>query len=180
MRMEPTDSSETSTINVTWTPEMYPKDNKLRSDHVTPKNFCQLANLHVVKTQKFLICTAGQIIHVCKRRHAEMKQKWLNLLWPAKYVKNTPQIERVMFDCRWPWKWNKVRTKSGILMFVRLCLLLCFSFQYQRQDTFWSSLGNVSFSRRTMFHGVSEPLFVRTVPTSISIGTGDGWYFHGG
>jgi len=29
MRMEPTESSETSAINVTWTPGTYPKDNKL-------------------------------------------------------------------------------------------------------------------------------------------------------
>ena len=30
MRMEPTESSETSAINVTWTPGTYPKDNKLQ------------------------------------------------------------------------------------------------------------------------------------------------------
>jgi len=29
MRMEPTESSETSAINVTWTPGTYPKDNKV-------------------------------------------------------------------------------------------------------------------------------------------------------
>jgi len=33
MRMEPTDSSETSAINVTWTPGTYPKDNKLQLEH---------------------------------------------------------------------------------------------------------------------------------------------------
>ena len=33
MRMEPTESSETSAINVTWTPETYPKDNKLQLEH---------------------------------------------------------------------------------------------------------------------------------------------------
>jgi len=30
MKMEPTESSETSAINVTWTPASYPKDNKLQ------------------------------------------------------------------------------------------------------------------------------------------------------
>ena len=30
MRMEPTESSETSAINITWTPGTYPKDNKLQ------------------------------------------------------------------------------------------------------------------------------------------------------
>jgi len=29
MKMEPTESSETSAINVTWTPGTYPKENKL-------------------------------------------------------------------------------------------------------------------------------------------------------
>jgi len=33
MRMEPTESSETSAINVTWTPGTYPKDNKLQLEH---------------------------------------------------------------------------------------------------------------------------------------------------
>ena len=32
MRMEPTESSETSAINVTWTPGTYSKDNKLHDD----------------------------------------------------------------------------------------------------------------------------------------------------
>ena len=33
MRMEPTESSETSAINVTWTPGTYPKDKKLQLEH---------------------------------------------------------------------------------------------------------------------------------------------------
>jgi len=33
MRMELTESSETSAINVTWTPGTYPKDNKLQLEH---------------------------------------------------------------------------------------------------------------------------------------------------
>ena len=33
MRMEPTESSETSAINITWTPETYPKDNKLQCSY---------------------------------------------------------------------------------------------------------------------------------------------------
>ena len=33
MRMEPTESSETSAVNVTWTPGTYPKDNKLQLEH---------------------------------------------------------------------------------------------------------------------------------------------------
>ena len=33
MRMEPTESSETSAINVTWAPGTYPKDNKLQLEH---------------------------------------------------------------------------------------------------------------------------------------------------
>jgi len=33
MRMELTKSSETSAINVTWTPGTYPKDNKLQLEH---------------------------------------------------------------------------------------------------------------------------------------------------
>jgi hypothetical protein len=33
MRMEPTNSSETSAINLTWTPATYPKDNKLQLEH---------------------------------------------------------------------------------------------------------------------------------------------------
>jgi hypothetical protein len=31
--MEPTESSETSAINVTWTPGTYSKDNKLQLEH---------------------------------------------------------------------------------------------------------------------------------------------------
>jgi hypothetical protein len=33
MMMEPTESSETSAINITWTPGTYPKDNKLQLEH---------------------------------------------------------------------------------------------------------------------------------------------------
>ena len=33
MGMEPTESSETSAINVTWTPGTYLKDNKLQLEH---------------------------------------------------------------------------------------------------------------------------------------------------
>ena len=33
MGMEPTESSETSAINVIWTPGTYPKDNKLQLEH---------------------------------------------------------------------------------------------------------------------------------------------------
>ena len=33
MRMEPTESSETSAINITLTPGTYPKDDKLQLEH---------------------------------------------------------------------------------------------------------------------------------------------------
>ena len=33
MRMDPTESSETSAIKVIWTPGTYPKDNKLQLEH---------------------------------------------------------------------------------------------------------------------------------------------------
>jgi len=33
MRMEPTETSETTAIDVTWTPGTCPKDNKLQLEH---------------------------------------------------------------------------------------------------------------------------------------------------
>jgi len=71
MRMEPTKSSETLAINVTWTPGTYPKDNKLQLEHgesLKSRRFCFIHTRSDPKWAHPALCKMGTGVPLLKAK----------------------------------------------------------------------------------------------------------------